>query len=331
MVANMMALRLVVMVSLALALLSRPLSPEAQAAGRPPRVAILAGGTSTEPVTTAFLRGMEDLGYVEGRTVVFERRFAEGHIERLPGLAAQLVAVQPDVIYAPVTPAALAARQATRSIPIVFAVSADPIGAGLVASLARPGGNVTGLTSLNAEMTGKRLQLLREVAPRTIRIALLFNPDNAPDRSQLIMLESAGAQLGLTVIRVAVRKAEEYQTGFARARADRAEAIMIVPNPLNIRSRDRILDFAVRNGWPTIEAESDGARQGILLSYGPSWADSARRAAGLVDKILKGAKPGDLPVEQPTKFELVVNLKTAKSLGLTVPPAVLALADEVIE
>lgn len=274
---------------------------------------------------------MRELGYVEGRTVVFERGFAEGSIERLSALAAQVIATRPDVIFAPVTPAALAARKVTPTIPIVFAVSADPVGAGLVASLSRPGGNVTGIASMNVEMIGKRVQLLKEIAPRISRAALLFNPDNAPDRLQFTELERAAIELGITVIPIAVRRAEDYSPGFADATAKRAEALILIPSPLNIQFRGRIFDFAVRSRLPTVDAEEAAAHAGALLSYGPSWPDNFRRAAQIVDRILKGAKPGDLPVEQPTTFVLVINRRTANALDLTIPPSMLLRADQVIE
>ncbi|MBI4638089.1 MAG: ABC transporter substrate-binding protein [Candidatus Rokubacteria bacterium] len=319
----------VVSIALTLEFLAVPFA-WAQPEGRVPRVAILTAGSPTEPVNSAFFDGMRDLGYIEGRTVVFERRFAEGSIERLALLAAQLVATRPDVIFAPVTPAALAARKATQIIPIVFAVSADPVGAGLVASLSRPGGNITGLTSLNAEMVGKRMELLKEVAPATSRVALVFNPDNAPDQLQLVALERAAVQLKITVIPIAVRKVEDYTAGFAEIKAKRADALMLVPSPLNIRFRGKILEFAARSRLPTMDAEEAAVRAGALMSYGTNWPDNYRRAAQLVAKILKGTKPGDLPVEQPVKFELIINLRTAAGLGLTIPQSVLLRVDQVI-
>jgi putative ABC transport system substrate-binding protein len=274
---------------------------------------------------------MRELGYIEGRTVVFERRFAGGRIQDLPSLAAQLVATRPDVIFAPVTPAALAARKATQTIPIVFAVSADPVGAGLVASLPKPGGNATGLTSMNAELVAKRLELLKAVAPRTTRVAVFANPDNVPDRQQLEALGRIAAELKVTIVPMPVRTGEDYARAFADLSAQRADAIMILPNPLNILFRTRIIEAAARSTLPTMDAEDRGAREGALMSYGPSWADNFRQAAEIVDRILKGARARDLPVEQPTKFELIVNLKTARALGLTIPPSVLLRADQVIE
>ena len=294
------------------------------------RVAVLIAGSVSDPENAAFFDGMRTLGYVEGVNVFFERRFANGNIERLPALATELVATQPYVIFAPVTPAALAARKATRDIPIVFALTADPIGSGLAATLPRPGGNATGLTSLNAELAGKRMQLLKELSPRIARAAFLYNPDNSPDQLQLAALERAAVPLGITVVRLGVRKAQDYDSAFAEAKAKRADALMIVPSPLNIRFRARILEFAAKGRLPTMEAQS-ASQNHALISYATSRPDNFRRAAVYVDKILKGAKPGDLPIEQPTKFELMVNLKTAKALGLTIPESILFRADKVIE
>jgi len=314
-----------------LSLILAPLAAEAQLAGKVPRVGILAGGSAAEAPNTSFFDRMRELGYIEGRTVAYERRFADGRIDDLPTLAAQLMTTKPDVIFAPVTPAALAARQATQTIPIVFAVSADPVGAGLVTSLRQPGGNVTGLSSMNTELVAKRMQLLKDAAPRISRVALFWNPDNVPDRQQLNALSEVAPKLGLAVIPIVVRTADDYELGFADARAKNADAVMIIPSPLTIQSRRKILDFAVRGRLPTIDAEDRGARIGALMSYGPSWGASFRQAAELVDRILKGARPRDLPVEQPTKFELVINLKTAKALGLTIPQSLLLRADEIIQ
>jgi len=318
-------------VVLTLGLILAPLAAEAQLAGKVPRVGILAGGSAAEAPNTSFFDRMRELGYIEGRTVAYERRFADGRIDDLPTLAAQLMTTKPDVIFAPVTPAALAARQATQTIPIVFAVSADPVGAGLVTSLRQPGGNVTGLSSMNTELVAKRMQLLKDAAPRISRVALFWNPDNVPDRQQLNALSEVAPKLGLAVIPIVVRTADDYELGFADARAKNADAVMIIPSPLTIQSRRKILDFAVRGRLPTIDAEDRGARIGALMSYGPSWGASFRQAAELVDRILKGARPRDLPVEQPTKFELVINLKTAKALGLTIPQSLLLRADEIIQ
>ena len=258
-------------------------------------------------------------------------RFAAGRIQDLPALAEQLVTTKPDVIFAPVTPAALAARKATPTIPIVFAVSADPVGAGLVASLRQPGGNVTGLMSMNTELAPKRLELLKEVAPRISRVALFLNPDNVPDRQQLNALNRVATELRVVIVPIAIRGPDDFTQAFTNAHTQRADTVMIIPNPLNIQFRTRIVEFAAQSALPTMDAEDRGAREGALMSYGPSWADNFRQAAQLVDRILKGARPRDLPVEQPTKFELVINMKTAKTIRLPIPPVLRLRADQLID
>lgn len=299
--------------------------------GKVPRVGILSAGSASETPNTAFFDRMRDLGYVEGQTVLFERRFAEGRIQDLPALAAQLVTTRPDVIFAPVTPAALAAHKATQAIPIVFAVSADPVGAGLVVSLRQPGGNVTGIMSMNTELAAKRLELLREVAPRTSRVAVFVNPDNVPDQQQLNALKGVATSLRVVIVPIAIRGPDDLTPAFTNTRAQGADAVMIIPSPLNIQFRTRIVEFAAQSGLPTMDAEDRGAREGALMSYGPSWADNFRQAAQLVDRILKGTRPRDLPVEQPTKLDLVINIKTAKRLGLPIPLALRLRADHLIE
>jgi len=312
-------------------LLAAPLVAGAQQERKVSRVGILASGLATEALYAAFFDRMRALGYVEGRTVTFERRFAEGRIQDLPTLAEQLVTTKPDVIFAPHTNAALAARKATQIIPIVFAVSADPIGAGLVASLRQPGGNITGLMSMNTELAAKRLALLKEVAPRTSRVAIFVDLDNVSDRQQLNALKRAATDLKVVIVPIALSVPDDFTRAFIDARRQDVNAAMIVPSPLTIQIRSRIVEFAAESALPTMDAEDRGAREGALMSYGPSWADNFRRAAQLVDRILKGAQPRDLPVEQPTKFELVINMKTAKRIGLSIPPALRVRADQVIE
>ena len=312
-------------------LIAAPLVAEAQPAQRLSRVGVLAAGSAEEATNVAFFERMRELGYVEGQTVVFDRRFATGRIEQLSAFATQIVAANPDVIFAPVTPAALAARKVTKTIPIVFAVSADPIDAGLVTSLREPGGNITGIISMNVELAAKRLELLRQVAPRISRIAVFSNLDNVPDRQQVNALRDTAAKVAVAIVPIDVRTENDYNIAFERPETQSAHAIMIVPNPLNIRFRSRIMEFATRHHQPTMDAEDRGPREGALMSYGPNWASNFRQAADLVHRILKGAKPADLPVEQPTKIELVINMKTAKALGLTIPPSLLLRADQVIE
>jgi putative ABC transport system substrate-binding protein len=318
-------------VVLTLSLFVAPVDAGAQQMPRMPRIGVLAAGTADEAPNISFFERLREMGYVEGQNVVFERRFAAGRIEVLPSLAAQLIATKPDVIFAPVTPAALAARNATQSIPIVFAVAADPIGAGLVASLRQPGGNVTGVTSLNAELAAKRLELLKEAAPKVSRVAVLMNPDNVPDQQQLSALSHVAAKLRVAVVPIAMRRAEDYTHGFTNVNAQSVDAIMTIPSPLNLQFRTSIFEFALHRSLPTMDADDRGPRDGALMSYGASWEDNFRQAAQLVDRILKGASPRDLPVEQPTRFQLVINLKTAKALGLTIPQSVLLRADQVID
>ena len=318
-------------VALALGLLGAPSGGGGQPPPRLSRVAVLAAGSAEEAPNVAFFDRMRELGYVEGRTVAFDRRFAAGKIDQLPALASQIVAGNPDVIFAPVTPAAFAAREVTRTIPIVFAVSSDPIGAGLVVSLRQPGGNITGITSMNAELAAKRLELLKEVAPRISRIAVFSNLENVPDQQQLTALRDAAAKLGVAVVPIDVRTATDYTIAFEKPPVQSADAIMIVPNPLNIQFRKKIIEFAARRRQPTMDAEDRGPREGALISYGPSWASNFRQAADLVHRILKGTKPGDLPLEQPTKIDLVINLKTARALGVTIPPSLRLRADQIIE
>jgi len=312
-------------------LIAAPLVAEAQPAQRLSRVGVLAAGSAEEATNVAFFERMRELGYVEGQTVVFDRRFATGRIEQLSAFATQIVAANPDVIFAPVTPAALAARKVTKTIPIVFAVSADPIDAGLVTSLREPGGNITGIISMNVELAAKRLELLRQVAPRISRIAVFSNLDNVPDRQQVNALRDTAAKVAVAIVPIDVRTENDYNIAFERPETQSAHAIMILPSPLNIRFRSRIIEFAARHHQPTMDAEDRGPREGALMSYGPNWASNFRQAADLVHRILKGAKPADLPVEQPTKIELVINMKTAKALGLTIPPSLLLRADQVIE
>jgi putative ABC transport system substrate-binding protein len=238
---------------------------------------------------------MRELGYVEGHTVIFDRRFAAGKIEQLSTLAAQIVAANPDVIFAPVTPAALAARKVTKTIPIVFAVSADPIGAGLAASLRQPGGNITGIMSMNAELAAKRLELLREVAPRISRIAVFSNLINVPDRQQVNALRDTGAKVGVAIIPIDVRSANDYSLAFERAEAQSADAIMIIPSPLNIRFRSRIVEFAARRRQPTMDAEERGPREGAFADRrrgtGPALQSRGKRA----DQVAQGRRLAEDP------------------------------------
>ena len=316
-------------------LLTAPLVTEAQQAGKIARIGYLALNRAAGPHRLeAFLQGLRDLGYVEGRNVMIEYRDAEGKTERLPALAAELVALKVDVIVAGGgAQAALAAKQATRTLPIVFASTADPVGSGLVTSLARPGGNVTGLSLIFPELVGKCLEQLKQAVPGVSRVALLWQPGAYGERTEKDMLkraEVAGRALGVRLQVVEARGPADFDGAFSEMTGGRAGALTVLGSVTFANERRRLVDLAAKNRLPAVYMERDYVDVGGLMSYGPNVADSFRRAATYVDKILKGAKPGDLPIEQPTKFELVINLKTAKALGLTIPQSLLARADEVI-
>src|SRR6266487_2075050 len=316
-------------------LLAMPLAAEAQTAGRIWRIGYLGPAVAAANRSeVAFRQGLRDLGYVEGSNLVFEYRSAEGKVERLPALAAELVALKVDVIVAPTTPAARAAKQATRTLPIVFAAAADPVGSGLVATLARPGGNVTGLTNLSAELGGKRLELLKQVVPGVSRVAILYQPGAFVERTEKDMLkgaEVAARALGVRPQFLEARGPADIDRAFLDMTRARAGALTVFPSSMFFSERKRLVDLAAKSRLPAVYGLREFVAAGGFMAYGPNAEDLFRRAATYVDKILKGAKPGDLPVEQPTKFELVINLKTAKALGLTIPPALLQQADQVIE
>jgi len=287
---------------------------------------------SPYPPQEAFRQRLRDLGYVEGQNLVMESRYAEGSEERLPALAAELVQLQVDVIVAPGTEAILAAQHATRTIPIVMTGANDPVGQGLVASLAHPGGNTTGLSNLGVELPGKRLELLKEAVPQSTRIAVLGNPADPAYAPAMHTATVAAQALGLHLHVVELHRAEELDTAFAAMPRAGVDALLVLGEPqLTDRLRGRIVDLAVQSRLPAMYDWRMYVDAGGLMSYGASLLDKYQRAAEYVDKILKGAKPADLPVEQPTKFELVINLKTAKALGITMPPSLLLLADEVIQ
>jgi putative ABC transport system substrate-binding protein len=320
--------------TLGLSVLAAPLAAEAQPAAKVARIGYLAGSLAARPhLQEAFRQGLRDLGYVEGRNVVIEYRDAEGNFERLPALAAELVALKVAVILAPTTLAALAAKQATRTLPIVFTVAADPVTSGLVNSLARPGGNVTGLSILAPELVGKRLELLKQAVPGVSRVAVLWQPGGLGKRTEKDMLkeaEVAARALGVRLQFVEARGPADFDRAFSDMTRARAGALTVLTSAMFFNERRRLVDLAAEKRLPAVYGGRDFVDAGGLMSYGPNQADLNRRAATYVDKILKGAKPGDLPVEQPTKFELVINLKTAKALSLTMPQSVLGRADEVI-
>ena len=319
--------RVSMVVCLALAHLAAPLVAEAQA--KIPRLGVLLFGTPDTDAFPAIRRGLSALGYVEGRNIVFEHRYAEGRLERLPDLANDLARSKPDLIIAAGGDVAPFAKRATEAIPIVMITSADPVQSGLVASLARPGGNVTGVTFVSSDLAGKRLQLLKEAAPGVTRVAVLWNPDH-PD-GEFPATQAAGRSLGVQVQSLEVRGRDDFASAFAAANRERMEAVIVASSRLMTLNRARILDLALQNRLLIVSGWGPWAAGGGLLSYGPDLDAVIRSSATYVDKILKGAKPGDLPIEQPTKFELIINLRTAKALGLTIPPSVLARADEVIE
>jgi len=316
-------------------LLAAPLAPEAQQAAKVARIGFLATNLAANShLPDAFRQGLRDLGYVEGRNVLIEYRDAEGKLDRLPALAAELVALKVDVIVAPNTPAALAAQQATRTLPIVFIGVGEPVRSGLVTTLARPGGNVTGLSVISPELVGKWLELLKQAVPGVSRVAALRQPGAMDDRTEKDMLEGADVaarKLGVRLQFVEARGPADFQRAFSDMARARAGALTVRPAPMFMSERRRLVDLAAENRLPTVYPWREFVDAGGLMAYGPNLAGLYRRAATYVDKILKGAKPADLPIEQPSKFELVINLKTAKALGLTIPQSLLLRADEVIQ
>jgi putative tryptophan/tyrosine transport system substrate-binding protein len=308
-----------------------PLAARAQQSGKLHAIGLLSVGSMTTGVFAAFHDGLRELGWIEGKNLLIERRFAENRIERLPDLAAELVRLNVDVIVGFGTPPPLAAKRATTTIPIVMAAAGDPVGSGLVASLARPGGNVTGMSLMAPDLAGKRLELLKELVPRLARVAVIWNAANPYPALVFKETQAAGRTLGIEVQSLEVRGSNDFDGAFEAARRQRPEALITVEDPLTITHRKLIVDFTAEQRLPAVHGVREFVAAGGLLSYGASLDDLFRRATGYVDKILKGVKPADLPVLQPTKFELVINLKTAKALGLEVPPMLLARADEVIE
>jgi putative ABC transport system substrate-binding protein len=308
-----------------------PLVARAQQAGKKYVVGRFGAGSAAEPIINVLTEALRELGWVEGENVVFERRFAENQLERLPEMAADLVRLKVDVIVAGGTLAPLAAKRATSTIPIVMSVAGDPLGSGLVDSLARPGGNVTGTSLMAPDLGGKRLELLKELLPRLARVAVLWNAANPYSANVFKETQGPGRTLGIEVQSLEVRGPDDLDGAFEAARKQRPDAMITVEDPLTITYRKRIADFQTGQQLPSLSGLREFVAAGGLISYGANLVDLTRRTAGYVDKILKGAKPADLPVQQPTKFELVINLKTAKALGITIPPSLLARADEVIE
>jgi putative tryptophan/tyrosine transport system substrate-binding protein len=319
------------LLSLLISVLFHP--ADAQQAAKVPRIGYVgAGSTATAGHhAQAFVQGLRELGYVEGQNIAIEYRWADGKLERLSGLMADLVQVKVDIIVSSATPAIRIAKQQTNIIPIVMAGVTDPVGAGFVDSLARPGGNITGLTHLAPDLTGKRLELLKEVIPRLSRVAVLWNPKQPGQALAYKESQIAAQSLRLTVISMEVQNREEIEKILSSTRKERTEAIFELPDPVIFANRELIAEFATKYRLPAMYSFREYVEAGGLMSYGTSFPGLFHRAATYVDKILKGAKPAELPVEQPTKFEFIVNLKTAKQIGLTIPPGVLARADRVIK
>jgi putative ABC transport system substrate-binding protein len=317
---------------LGVATAARPFTAWAQHAGKIHRIGYLSPTAGLGALDKAFVQGLQELGYVEGKNIVIEYRFAEGKFERLAGLAAELVRLDVDVIVAAVTQASIAAKAATSSIPIVILAVSDPLGSGLVTSLARPEANVTGTSSMTGDVVGKWLELLKEIVPRLSRVAVLWNPDNAIFQRQMLhSAERAGAVLGLQLRDIGARNPEEIGRTFETISKQNVDALLVMADPTFIANRALIIDFAARYRLPTIYGSPGYAEDGGLISYSPDMLGQSHRAAAYVDRILKGARPADLPVEQATRFELVINQNTAKALGLSIPLPLLGRADKVIE
>jgi putative ABC transport system substrate-binding protein len=312
----------------AASLLVVPTATFAQQNQKVPRIGVLANSESA--AWDGFRRGLLDLGYIDGRNVTMMWRWADGKVDRYPALAAELVHMQADLIVTSSTPATLAAKQATSSIPILMLNSAYPDKIGLVESLARPGGNITGFSNVGPELAGKRQQLLKGLVPKVSRLAVLWNPANPIEVMALRDTQAGAAAVGLEILSIEVRGPENYPAAFAAVTAGRADALHAFVNPVNSRNGQLIVDFAFKDRLPSSFDERSFVVAGGLFSYGSSFTDTYQRSAIYVDKILKGAKPGEMPIQQPTKFEFVVNLKTARALGLTIPQSLLLSADEVI-
>jgi ABC-type uncharacterized transport system substrate-binding protein len=321
---------------LCLVLLTAPVVAEAQPAGILYRIGLLGtsppGGPGAAPLWEALLHGLRELGYVEGGNLIIERRdHPEGKADELPERAADLVRLKVDLIVAGGSLTPHAAKAATTTIPIVMTNHGDPVGSGLVPNLVRPGGNITGLSILNTELVGKQLELLKEAVPRVVRVTILWSPNSQTHPRMLNEADAAGRALGFRVQRAPARAPDDFEQAFAAMAQARTEALLVLGDPIFWFHRTRIAELATTNNLPTIFVQREHAEAGGLMSYGANLRDNFRRAATYVDKILKGAKPGNLPIEQPTRFEFVINLRTAKRLGVTIPQSVLLRADEVLQ
>jgi putative ABC transport system substrate-binding protein len=319
-------------VVLSLNLTLAPLAAEAQQTGKISRIGILSGASpASQGNLTALLQGLREAGLVEGRNAIFEIRYSEGRTERFPAFAAELVTLQVDVLVASGTPAAVAAKQATSTIPIVMVAASDPVGARLVASLSHPGGNITGLSQLAPELSAKRLDLLTQAVSPLTRVAVLWNLDNEGMALRFRETQAASRVLGVSIQSVGVRTPADFDGAFAAITRERPHGLLVMADTVTLGQRKRAADFAASQRIPAIYEARAFVDVGGLMSYGIDFVDHFRRAASFVDKILKGAKPANLPIEQPTKFEFIINLKAAKQIGLTIPPNVLARADRVIK
>jgi putative ABC transport system substrate-binding protein len=309
------------------------LPAESQQAKKLPRIGYLSGTSPSvnSARVEAFRQGLRELGYVEGKSIVIEWRYAEGKLDRLPALAAELVRLKVDVIVASAPPPTRSAKQATATIPIVMSYDDDPVGNGFVASLARPGGNITGLATLAPELSGKQLELLREIVPKLSRVAVLGNATRPGSPQALREINLAADAFGIQLQYLEIQTPKDIEIAFRAATKEQADAVLVMQTPVLISQRRQVADLAVKSRLPTIYGRPEYVEDGGLMSYATSFTDLSRRSAIYVDKILKGAKPADLPVEQPMKFEFIINLKAAKQIGLTIPPNVLARADKVIK
>ena len=316
---------------LVLAILSVPLPADAQQAGRLHRIGVLSHDAFLPGLLESFQDGLRDLGYRDGKTIAFETRHADGKLERLPALANELVQLKVDVIFAINTPAALAAKKATTAIPIVITRVTDPVKTGLVSNISRPGGNITGLSFIPELLSGKRLELLKEALPAVSRVAALWTADSAGATHVVMAMDSASARLGLQVLKTPVRAYSDFVAAVEAAKRDGAGALIVVDDAFVTRHRVELVKLAGKHSLPVFSLFEPVAEAGGLMAYGPSTSDMYRRAAYYVDRILKGEKPGDLPIEQPTRFHLVVNLKTAKALGLTISASLQLRADRLID
>jgi putative ABC transport system substrate-binding protein len=319
-----------VIVTITLSILAAPIAASAQPQANVPRIGWLSFGyppSEADRQRSLFLQGLRELGWVEGQNIVIEQRYAEEHSDRLPALAAELVQLRVKVLVLASSAAIPAAKQATSTIPIVMTVSDDPVGRGFVASLARPGGNITGLTDISPQLVGKRLELLKEVVPSMVRLAVLGPPNHADWPEVTVTAQALGIQLQA----LTVQRPDDFELAFEAATRERADALLVLPSPITTRYHGRIVSLAAQSQLPAIYPVKEFVKVGGLMAYGPSIPDRLQRTAYYVDRILKGAKPADLPVERPMRFELVINLTTAQALGITMPPSLLLLADEVIQ